>query len=135
MIGLREGGVDVTETQFLMVIEIVVIEGIVGILVVDHRRFWLQRLLDIKHVRQRLVLNCDGIHCSARLQISFGNHSHDCFAHIGDLLFLQQRLVIATKTDERQQRIDVMRHISGFHNRTTPGIVSAPLRLMERMRA
>ena len=51
--------VDVTEAQLLMIVDVVIGESVLRIGFIDHRRAGLQRLLDVEHRRQRLIIDAD----------------------------------------------------------------------------
>ena len=62
MVGAGEGALDIAKAQLLVIVNIVIGEGVLRIGFVDHRRAGLQRLLDVEHRGQRLVVDaylCD----------------------------------------------------------------------------
>ena len=59
VVGGGEAALDVAEAQLLVIVDVVIGEGVLRIGLVDDRRAGLQRLLDIEHCRQRLVVDAD----------------------------------------------------------------------------
>ena len=65
MVGLRKGLIDIAEAQLLVIVLAVILERILRIGLVDHRRAGLERILDVEHGRELLVVDA---HLRERLE-------------------------------------------------------------------
>ena len=57
MIGLGETALDIAEAQFLVIVDVVIDEGVLGVGLVDDGRAWFQRFLDVEHRGQRFIID------------------------------------------------------------------------------
>ncbi len=94
-----------------MVVAVVVVEGVVGVGLVDDGGVGGERGLDVEDVGQGLPLDADGGRGLARLGVGLGDDGGDGLAAVGDLLLGQQGLVVAAELEERQQGVEVHRHV------------------------
>ena len=111
MIGLGEAALDIAEAQFLVIVDVVIDERVLGIGLVDDGRAGFQRLLDVEHRGQRLVIDP---HFRERL-IGFaravGDDSDDRLALVAHLVDRERRLVVLAEVDEAEQRVEIDRHV------------------------
>ena len=73
----------------------------------------LQRLFDVEHRGQGLVVDPDlgGGRGSGRLGL--GDHRGDRLAAVTDLVERQRRLVVGAEVEEDEQGVDLLRHVLG----------------------
>ena len=86
VVGGRERGVGIAEAQLLVIMDVVIDEGVLRIGLVDDGRPGLERVLDVEHDRQRLVVDphlCDRLE---RLALAVRDDSDDRFALVADLV-------------------------------------------------
>ena len=103
MIGGREGGIDVAEAELLVVVYVVINEGVLRIGIVDDWCAGLQRIFDVEHGRQRLVVDP---HLRDRLEglaLAVGDDGQDRLALVADLVDGQRRLVVLAEIDQAQE--------------------------------
>ncbi|KRQ06999.1 hypothetical protein AOQ73_12645 [Bradyrhizobium pachyrhizi] len=113
MVGRRERAVGIAEAQLLVIIGLVIGEGVFGIDLIDHGRARLQRVLDIEHRRQRLIVDldlCDGLIGFAR---AVGDDRDDGFALVTHLVDRERGLVVLAEIDQAEQCVQVARHVGG----------------------
>jgi len=116
VVGFGEAFLDVPEAQLLVVVKVVIVEGVVGIDLVDNRRVRLQRRFRVENVRQHLVVHSDGSTGVSCLPLGFGNDRGHGLADIGNLCILDQFLLILAEIDKREQRVEVVRHVARQHD-------------------
>ncbi len=107
MIGLGEAALDVAEAQLLVIVDVVIDEGVLGIGLVDHGRAGLQRLLDVEHRRQRLVVDPHLRDRLIGLARAVGDDGDDRLALVADLVDRQRRLVVLAEVDQAEQRVQI----------------------------
>ena len=112
MIGRGEGRFDIAKAQFLVVILAVVDELVLRIDLADRGCARLDRLLDIKHMRQHLPVNAHRLNRRPRLSLGCRNHGRHRFAAVGHLVGRQQRFVIDAEIEQAQQGVQIGRHIT-----------------------
>ena len=116
MIGLGEAALDIAEAQFLVIVDVVIDEGVLGIGLVDDGRAGFQRLLDVEHRGQRLVIDP---HFRERL-IGFpravGDDGDDRLALVAHLVDRERRLVVLAEVDEAEQRVEIDRHVGAAND-------------------
>ena len=71
----------------------------------------LQRLLDIEHRRQRLVVDADLRQRLVGFARAVGDDGDDRLALVAHLVDRERRLVVDAEVDERQQRVQIARHV------------------------
>ena len=121
MIGTGEGALDIAKAQFLVIVNLVIGEGVLRIGFVDHRRAGLERLLDVEHGGQRLIVDAnlgDGL---IGLALAVGDDGNDRLALVAHLVDRQRRLVVLAEIDQAEQRIEVAGHIGATNNPAHPG--------------
>jgi hypothetical protein len=111
MIGLGKTALDVTEAKFLVVVFVVKSETVLGIGLVDDDRAGLQRLLDIEHATQRLVIDANPAERLERLALAVGHHGHDRLTLVAHLVDRERWFVVDAEIDQAEQRVEVARHI------------------------
>ncbi|MHC2233039.1 hypothetical protein ACVI8L_001378 [Bradyrhizobium diazoefficiens] len=111
VIGGRERRIGVAETQALVIVDLVIGECVLWVGLVDHGRAGLERVLDVEHRRQHLVVDLDLGNRLERLALAVGNDGDDRLALVADLVDRQRRLVVLAEIDQAQQRVEIDRHV------------------------
>ena len=111
MFGLSEGLFDVPKSQPLMIVAVVIDEGVLRVGFVDRRGAGFQRLLHVEHGRQRLVIEANPGHRLVGFAEGVGDHGDDRLALVAHLVDRESRLVVEAEVDQRQQRVEVARHV------------------------
>ena len=120
MVRARETALDIAKTQLLMIIDIVIGEGVLRIGFVDDRCAGLQRVLDVEHRGQRLIVDADPCEGLEGLAVAVGDNSHDRFALVAHLVDRERGLVVLAEIDEAQQCVEVARHVSAANDAANP---------------
>ena len=107
VIGLGEAALDVAEAQLLVIVDVVIDERVLRIGLVDDRRAGLQRLLDVEHRRQRLVVDPHLRHRLERLALAVGDDGDDRLALVAHLVDGERRLVVLAEIDQAEQRVEI----------------------------
>jgi hypothetical protein len=111
VVGLGEGALDVAEAQLLVVVAAVILEAVLRVGLVDDRRAGFERLLDVEHRRQRLVVDPDLRQRLESLALAVCDHRDDRLALVADLVDRERRLVVLAEVQEAQKRVEVPRHV------------------------
>ena len=94
-----------------MIVLAVILEGVLRVGLVDHRRAGLERLLDVEHRRELLVVDPHLGERLERLALGAGDDRHDRLALVAHLVGRERRLVVLAEVQEREQRVEIARHI------------------------
>ena len=119
-VGAPEGLGHVAEAQLLMIVLVVVVEGVVGVGLIDHRGVGRERLLDVENMRQHLVIDPHRSTCRACQAIAGGHDGQHRFALVGDLAGRDQRLVVTAEIQQAEKRIQVIGDIFPAHDTHHP---------------
>ena len=136
MIGGAERRLDIAEAQLLVVVFVVILEVVARVGLVDDGRAGLERLLDVEHRGQRVVVDATSLAARHGCRLALGDDGHDRLALVAHLVDGQQRLVVLAEIDQAEQRVlvDAARPAPRI-TRLTPGARSAADTSMPRMRA
>ena len=116
LVGGGEAALDVAEAQLLVVVDVVIDELVGRIDLVDHRRAGPQRLLDVEHRRQDVVVDADRRQRLERLAVAVGDDGDDRLALVADLVDGERRLVVLAEVDEAEERVEVHRHVGAAND-------------------
>ena len=94
VVGLREGLLDVAEAQLLVIVFAVILERVLRVGLVHHRRAGLERLLDVEHRRELLVIDAHFRQRLERLALAVRHDRDDRLALVADLVGRERRLVV-----------------------------------------
>ena len=111
VVGTGERLLHVAVADLLMVVLAVILEGVLRIDLVHHRRAGLERLLDVEHRRQRIVVDPDLADGLVGFALAVGDHRDDRLAPVADLVDRQRRLVVLAELEQAEQRIEVHRDV------------------------
>ena len=112
MVRAGESALDIAKAQLLVIVNVVIGESVLRIGFVDHRRAGFQRLLDVEHRGQRLIVDADLCDRLIGLAVAVGDDGDDRLALVAHLVDRQRRLVVLAEIDQAEQRVEVMRYIS-----------------------
>ena len=121
VIGLGEAALDVAEAQFLVIVDVVIDERVLGIGLVDDGRAWFQRLLDVEHRGQRLVIDPHLRHRLKGLSRAVGDDGDDRLALVAHLVDRERRLVVLAEVDQAEQRVEIDRHVGAANDAANAG--------------
>jgi hypothetical protein len=110
MVGLGESRRHVAEPDPAAVVSLVG-EVVPAVVLVDHRGTLGQRLLDVEHRRQILVLDRDRRGARVGRGLRLGHDRADRLTEVADLALGQDRLVVRGDPDQLQRRVEVVRNV------------------------
>ena len=104
-----------------MIVDVVIGERVLRIGFVDDRRAGLQRLLDVEHRGQRLVVDADLCEGLEGLALAVGDDGDDRLALVAHLVDRERRLVVLAEIDQAEQRVEIARHVGAADDPAYPG--------------
>ena len=111
MIGLSEGLLHVTEAQLLVIVFAVIFERVLRVGLVHHRRAGLERLFDLEHRRELLVVDAHFRQRLERLAFTVRHDRDDRLALVAHLVGRERRLVVLAEVEQAEQRVEIARHV------------------------
>ena len=112
VVGLAKGALDVAEPDLPEVVAVVVVP-VAAVVLVDERSARRERLLDVEHRGQGLVVDPHPGRGSSRGGLGLGDDRGDRLAAVADLVERERRLVVGAEVEEDQQGVDPLRHVLG----------------------
>ena len=134
VVGLAEAAFDVAEADLPEVVAVVVVP-VPAVVLVDQRGVRRQRLLDVEHRGQGLVVDPDLRGGGGGGRFALRDHRRDRLAAIADLVERQRRLVVGPRSSRMSRVWTFFGTSSEVRMCTTPGICAASRTSIERIRA
>ncbi len=120
-VGFAERALGIAEAELLVIVFVVIFEVVMRVGFVDYRRARFERLLDVEHGREWIVVDAHERPRRERRRLGLRDDGNHGLALVADLVDGERRLVVLAEVDEAEQRVLVHRHVGAAQHALDAG--------------